>query len=50
LTYSPRQAGELGLRRGDEYLVIIRKADKENRERPELKSVQGRMAEALFSE
>jgi hypothetical protein len=48
LTYSPCQTGELGLCRGDEYLVVIRKADKENRERSELKSVQGRMAEVLF--
>jgi hypothetical protein len=48
LTYSPRQAGELGLRRGDEYLVVIRKVDKENRERSELKTVQERMAEVHF--
>jgi hypothetical protein len=28
--------------------VVIRKVDKENRERSELKNVQGRMTEALF--
>jgi hypothetical protein len=50
LTYSPCQTGELRLCRGDKYLVVIHKVDKENRERSELKSVQGRMAEALFSE
>jgi hypothetical protein len=48
LTYSPCQTGELGLCRGDDRPVVIRKADKENRERSKLKSVQGRMAKVLF--